>query len=220
MADATPAQVAGAQNLLVIASTWGEGDPPQRAIDFHAALMADDAPRFEGVRYAVLALGDRAYAKFCETGRLFDERFAALGGDAGRRPDRVRPRLRGAGQRLDRRHAGQLQAELGEPEAGAAVIHVDFARARGGAPRPTAARGRSRRRSPSASGSPAAGPRPTPGIWSCRSTGPASPTSRAIRWASCRRTIRRWSMRCWRRRAWPAMRHCVRRCRSSSTSPR
>ena len=79
MADATPAQVAGAQNLLVIASTWGEGDPPQRAIDFHAALMADDAPRFEGVRYAVLALGDRAYAKFCETGRLFDERFAALG---------------------------------------------------------------------------------------------------------------------------------------------
>ena len=79
MADATPAQIAGAQNLLVIASTWGEGDPPQRATDFHAALMADDAPRFEGVRYAVLALGDRAYAKFCETGRLFDERFAALG---------------------------------------------------------------------------------------------------------------------------------------------
>src|SRR6185312_16586717 len=38
MADATPAQVAGVQNLLVIASTWGEGDPPQRAIDFYAAL--------------------------------------------------------------------------------------------------------------------------------------------------------------------------------------
>src|ERR1700722_5099406 len=79
MADATPAQIAGVQNLLVIASTWGEGDPPQRAIDFHAALMADDAPRLEGVRYAVLALGDRAHARFCETGRVFDERFAALG---------------------------------------------------------------------------------------------------------------------------------------------
>jgi sulfite reductase (NADPH) flavoprotein alpha-component len=42
--------------------------------------MAEDAPRFDQVRYAVLALGDRAYAQFCETGRQFDERFAALGG--------------------------------------------------------------------------------------------------------------------------------------------
>jgi sulfite reductase (NADPH) flavoprotein alpha-component len=129
MADATPAQVAAAQNLLVIASTWGEGDPPQRAIDFHAALMAEDAPRFDGVRYAVLALGDRAYAKFCETGRLFDERFAALGGT--RVADRIECDLdydvaanAWLGGTLT-----QLQAGLGEPDAGAAVIHVDFARA-------------------------------------------------------------------------------------------
>jgi len=60
MAETTPAEVAGVENLLVIASTWGEGDPPQRAIDFMAALTADDAPRFDKVRYAVLALGDRA----------------------------------------------------------------------------------------------------------------------------------------------------------------
>jgi sulfite reductase (NADPH) flavoprotein alpha-component len=129
MADATPAQVAAAQNLLVIASTWGEGDPPQRAIDFHAALMAEDAPRFDGVRYAVLALGDRAYAKFCETGQLFDERFAALGGT--RVADRIECDLdydvaanAWLGGTLT-----QLQAGLGEPDAGAAVIHVDFARA-------------------------------------------------------------------------------------------
>ena len=127
MADTTPAEVAGAQNLLVIASTWGEGDPPQRAIDFHAALMADDAPHFEGVRYAVLALGDRAYAKFCETGRLFDERFAALG--ATRVAERIECDIdyeAPASGWIDAT-LGTLQAELGEPEAGA-VIHVDFAR--------------------------------------------------------------------------------------------
>jgi sulfite reductase (NADPH) flavoprotein alpha-component len=139
MADATPAQIAGAQNLLVIASTWGEGDPPQRAADFHAALMADDAPRFDGVRFALLALGDRAYAKFCETGRLFDERFAALG--ATRVADRIEcdldyeaPANAWIGGTLT-----QLQAGLGDTEPGA-VIHVDFARA----PAEAAAYGRTR----------------------------------------------------------------------------
>ena len=80
MADATPEQVARAGNLLVIASTWGEGDPPQRAEAFYAALMADSAPRFADVRFAVLALGDRAYANFCETGKRIDDRLAELGG--------------------------------------------------------------------------------------------------------------------------------------------
>ncbi len=132
MAETTPAQIASVQNLLVIASTWGEGDPPQRAIDFHSALMADDAPRFKGVRYAVLALGDRAYAKFCETGRLFDERFAALG--ATRIVDRIECDLdyeAPANVWIDGT-LNTLKAELGEPEAGA-VIHVDFARAPAGA---------------------------------------------------------------------------------------
>jgi len=80
MAEAEPAAVAKAVNLLVIASTWGEGDPPERAAEFYHALMAETAPRFDDVRFAILALGDTAYANFCAVGRQLDARLEALGG--------------------------------------------------------------------------------------------------------------------------------------------
>lgn len=123
MADTTPAEIARAGNLVVIASTWGEGDPPQRAEEFFTALMADDAPPFADLRYGVLALGDRAYARFCETGRRIDERIAALGGE------RVAPRVE-----CDLDYEAPASAWIGStlrelaPETGAAVIHVDFNR--------------------------------------------------------------------------------------------
>jgi len=87
MGEAEPAHLAGAGNLLVFASTWGEGDPPQRAVRFYNALMAEGAPRLDGVNFAVLALGDTAYVNFCATGRAIDERLAALG--ASRAADRA-----------------------------------------------------------------------------------------------------------------------------------
>ena len=124
MADADLAAIAKVKNLIVYISTWGEGDPPQRAADFYAALMADGAPRFEGVRFAVLALGDTAYVNFCETGRRIDARLEALG--ASRVADRQDLDLdfqKAAAAWTDK--ALEVFAPADAPAANT-VVHVDF----------------------------------------------------------------------------------------------
>jgi sulfite reductase (NADPH) flavoprotein alpha-component len=80
MADLDVATLAGTRRLIVIAATWGEGDPPARAMRAYADLMGDKAPRLDGVEFGVLALGDTAYVEFCAVGKAIDERLAALGG--------------------------------------------------------------------------------------------------------------------------------------------
>jgi sulfite reductase (NADPH) flavoprotein alpha-component len=124
VATITVAEAAKAENLLMIASTWGEGDPPQRAIDFHQALMAPDAPRFDKTRFSVLALGDRAYVNFCSTGRDFDARIAALGGT------RLAPVVE-CDVDYDAPATAWIKSSLDllKQETDGAVIHVDFARA-------------------------------------------------------------------------------------------
>ncbi len=67
------------KNLLVISSTYGDGEPPDPAIDFHGWLLSDQAPALEGVSYSVLALGDTSYPDFCKCGIEFDTRLAELG---------------------------------------------------------------------------------------------------------------------------------------------
>ena len=67
------------QNVLVITSTYGDGDPPDMAQAFWNWLKADTAPKLEHLRFSVLALGDTNYSAFCEFGKKCDERLAALG---------------------------------------------------------------------------------------------------------------------------------------------
>lgn len=123
MADADLATIAKSKNLIVYISTWGEGDPPQRAVDFHKALMADDAPRFEGVRFAVLALGDTAYVNFCQTGREIDTRLEALGGTrVADREDLDLDFQKAAAAWTDK----ALQVIAPAEAAPTTVVHVDF----------------------------------------------------------------------------------------------
>lgn len=124
MADASVDSLAKVQNLIVIASTWGEGDPPQRAVDFHTALMSDAAPRLEGVKFAVLALGDTAYVNFCSVGRAIDERLSALG--ASRAADRIDCDLDFAKRAADWTAKTLSVLAPKEAESSATVVHVDF----------------------------------------------------------------------------------------------
>lgn len=68
------------ENLLILVSTHGEGEPPDNARAFHEFLHSKRAPQLEALRYSVLALGDTSYEFFCQTGKDFDQRLEQLGG--------------------------------------------------------------------------------------------------------------------------------------------
>ncbi|HEX5182393.1 MAG TPA: assimilatory sulfite reductase (NADPH) flavoprotein subunit [Allosphingosinicella sp.] len=87
MADYKTRQLKDEEDLLVIVSTYGEGDPPQPAIGFFEYLEGRRAPPLPNLRYSVLALGDSTYEKYCEAGKRIDRRLQELG--AARLHDRV-----------------------------------------------------------------------------------------------------------------------------------
>lgn len=78
-ADLDVASLGQEKRIVAIAATWGEGEPPARAVRAYNELMGEGAPRLEGVTFGVLALGDTSYAEFCATGKALDARFEALG---------------------------------------------------------------------------------------------------------------------------------------------
>jgi len=122
MADLDLAALTSAKKLVFIAATWGEGDPPARAVRAYNELMGEGAPRLDGVEFGVLALGDTAYAEFCLVGKKIDERLAALGGK--RVVDRVDLDLDFAEPAA--RWIGDAVKVLTPPNAGGRVIEVDF----------------------------------------------------------------------------------------------
>nr|WP_233411141.1 sulfite reductase flavoprotein subunit alpha [Rugamonas sp. CCM 8940] len=74
-----PADLLGYAQVLLVASSFGEGEPPDGTRRFARLLNQADAASLSGLRFGLLALGDRHYSAFCGFGRALDERLRALG---------------------------------------------------------------------------------------------------------------------------------------------
>lgn len=80
--DVTSSQLKAFANLLIITSTWGEGDPPSNALDLVGELKDDSLGHdFKGVKFSVLALGDTSYDMFCQCGKDFDNLLEKYGAE-------------------------------------------------------------------------------------------------------------------------------------------
>lgn len=111
MAEVSVEDLVGMENLLVIVSTWGEGDPPETAEEFYKAFM-ESGVRLEKTRFSVCALGDTSYEDFCEIGKQMDARLEAMGAE--RLVDR-----QDCDVEFDEPHAAWLEKALGALGSGA-----------------------------------------------------------------------------------------------------
>jgi sulfite reductase (NADPH) flavoprotein alpha-component len=75
------------RHVLIVTSTYGEGEMPDNAQLFWNAISASTAPRLEQMHFAVLAIGDTGYDGFCQAGKFIDMRLEQLG--AKRVADRI-----------------------------------------------------------------------------------------------------------------------------------
>jgi len=129
LADYKTRNLAGEQDVLIVTSTYGEGDPPQPAAGFFEFIEGRKAPRLPGLRFAVLALGDSTYEHFCEAGKRLDRRFEELGAT------RLQPRVdcdvdyEGPAQEWARQLLATLGAAASTPAAAASAPRAEAAAA-------------------------------------------------------------------------------------------
>lgn len=69
-------QLATLDRLLLVVSTYGDGEAPDNAARFERALLSQ--PALPQLHFAILALGDSSYPQFCAFGERLQQRLQAL----------------------------------------------------------------------------------------------------------------------------------------------
>ena len=120
MAQTDVAKLAAEKNVLIITSTYGDGEPPDNAKALHTALSADGGTALPNLRFSVCALGDTNYTHFCKCGQDFDAFLEKRGAK------RVAPRV-DCDLDFEAKFTGWLSAALGSfgssgPDAAAASV--------------------------------------------------------------------------------------------------
>ena len=71
------------KTVINLVATCGQGEFPQNCKMFYEDLTAEDLPTdfLTGVKFATFAMGDSGYVFYNSCGKMFDERFEALGGE-------------------------------------------------------------------------------------------------------------------------------------------
>ena len=72
MEDVTVDMLQECKRLIVVCSTWGDGEQPVNAQDLYDSTMEMTDGSLSGLEFAVLALGDTAFDLFCESGKEWD----------------------------------------------------------------------------------------------------------------------------------------------------
>lgn len=82
MGEIDPEQIHEMSTVVIVTSTYGDGEPPDNASEWMSFLKFADELNLTHLRYAVIGLGDTYYPHFCQAGKDFDEYLAKHGAQA------------------------------------------------------------------------------------------------------------------------------------------
>jgi sulfite reductase (NADPH) flavoprotein alpha-component len=82
MGDLSPEILLNEKKIIIVTSTFGDGEPPDQASEWMSFLRSQDEKILSHLQFSILGLGDRYYRHFCQCAKDFEKEFIRLGATA------------------------------------------------------------------------------------------------------------------------------------------